>query len=64
MEIQAQMMGLAEQQDALMVQTDMKTRELRKTQLTIEEINALPDGTNCYLSVGRMYVLVWDSVVN
>lgn len=51
------MVAIAQEQAILESQVDSRKVEQRKLEITIKEVDALPEGTKCYTSVGRMYVV-------
>eukprot|EP01134_Creolimax_fragrantissima_P001184 CFRG1184T1 len=55
-EVQIQMIQEKQKMEYLSHQMEVKQREIRKTQLTAQEIDELPKDTKCYLAVGRMFI--------
>jgi prefoldin subunit 1 len=49
--------AIVQQQANVETQIEVKKRELRRLELTLEELERLPSETNTYVTVGRMYVL-------
>lgn len=54
MEVQTQMVAIAQQQAGVESQIEAKKMENRRLEITLQEVDALPADTRCYSAVGRM----------
>ena len=56
-EIEAQAVQAQREINVVTSAISVKQRDARLLELTVSEVNSLPDGTNIYEGVGKMYVI-------